>query len=98
MTPMNLLQEESQTYSRIFLLQIRFLLVQVLGVPLHYEKLRSKDIQPIVDKTINIISGWQGRLMSYGARLALLKACVSSIPIYLMSVIKLTKWAIEDIN
>jgi hypothetical protein len=37
-------------------------------------------------------------LLSYGARLLLLKACLASIPIYLMSVIKLPKLAIEAIN
>jgi hypothetical protein len=37
-------------------------------------------------------------LLSYGTRLALLKACVAGIPIYLLSVIKFPKWAIEVIN
>jgi hypothetical protein len=36
--------------------------------------------------------------MSYSARLTLLKARLSSIPIYLMSVIKFPKWAIKAIN
>jgi hypothetical protein len=44
------------------------------------------------------ISGWKGKVLSYGARLTLLKACLSSIPIYLMSIIKFSKWAIKAIN
>jgi hypothetical protein len=36
--------------------------------------------------------------MSYGARLTLLKACLASIPVYLMSIIKFPKCAIEAIN
>jgi hypothetical protein len=36
--------------------------------------------------------------LSYGAKLALLKACLASIPIYLLSVIKFPKWTIEAIN
>jgi hypothetical protein len=68
------------------------------GVPLHHEKLRREDIQPIVNKVINRILGWVGRLLSYAARLTLLKACLASIPIYLMSVIKFSKWAIESIT
>jgi hypothetical protein len=47
---------------------------------------------------INRIPGWKGRLLSYSARLTLLKACLASISIYLMSVIKFPKWAIEIIN
>jgi hypothetical protein len=36
--------------------------------------------------------------MFYSARLTLLKACLASIPIYLMSVIKFSKWALQAIN
>jgi hypothetical protein len=36
--------------------------------------------------------------LSYGARLILLKACLASIPIYLISIIKFPKWAIKAIN
>jgi hypothetical protein len=69
-----------------------------LGVPLHHEKLKKEDIQPVVDKTINRIPGWKGKLLSYSARLTFLKACLASIPIYLMSVIKFSKWAIRIRN
>jgi hypothetical protein len=69
-----------------------------LGVPLHHDKLKREDIQHIVDKIINRIPRWQGKLLSHAAQHALLKACLASIPIYLMSVIKFPKWAIEAIN
>jgi hypothetical protein len=69
-----------------------------LGVPLHYEKLKREEIQPIVDRILARISGWKGRLLSYGARLTLLRACVTNIPIYLLSVINFPKWAIKAIN
>jgi hypothetical protein len=51
-----------------------------------------------VDKVLNRIPGWKGRLLSYGARLILLRACLASIPIYLMSLIRFSKWVIESIN
>jgi hypothetical protein len=69
-----------------------------LGVSLHHEKLRREDIQPIVDKILSRISGWKGRLLSYGVWFTLLKACLASIPVYLMSIIRFPKWAIEAIN
>jgi hypothetical protein len=69
-----------------------------LGVPLHHDKLRREDIQLVVDKVINRIPGWKGRLLSYSARLILLKACLARIPIYLMSIIKFPKWVVEIIN
>jgi hypothetical protein len=36
--------------------------------------------------------------LSYGARLTLLRACLASISIYLMFVIKFPKWAVKAIN
>jgi hypothetical protein len=35
---------------------------------------------------------------TYGGRLTLLKSCLASIPTYLMSIIKFSKWAFELIN
>jgi hypothetical protein len=67
-------------------------------VPLHYDKLKREDIQPVVDLIIKRIPGWRGKLISYSARLTLLKSCLTSIPIYLMSIIKFPKWAIEAID
>ena len=52
----------------------------------------------MVDKIVKRIADWKGRLLSYGGRLTLLKSCLASIPVYLMSVIKFPKWAIEAIN
>jgi hypothetical protein len=65
---------------------------------LHFSKLRKEDLQLVIDKIIKMIAGWKGRLLSYAGRLTLLKACLASIPIYLMSIIKFPKWAINMIN
>jgi hypothetical protein len=94
--PMNLDENETMGYAKIFCCKVDSSPFKYLGVPLHYEKLRRKDIQPVVDKILNRIPGWKGRLMSYGARLVLLRACLANIPIYLMSLIRFPKWAIES--
>jgi hypothetical protein len=98
LTPINLDEEETQGYTKIFCCKIGKFPFTYLGVPLHYEKLRREDIQPVVDKIMKRIAGWKERLLSYGARLTLLKACLASIPIYLMSIIRFSKWAIQAIN
>jgi hypothetical protein len=90
--------EEIQEYAKVCCCKIGSFPFRYLGVPLHYEKLRREDIQPIVDRVLSRISGWKGRLLSYGARLILLKTCLASIPIYLMSIIKFPKWAIKSIT
>jgi hypothetical protein len=98
MVPINLDEGETLEYSKIFCCKVGAFRFKYLGAPLHHEKLRKEDIQPVVDKVINRIPGWKGRLLSYGDRLVLLKACLPSIPIYLMSLIKFPKWTIEAIN
>jgi hypothetical protein len=98
LTSINLSEEEIQLYAKTFCYKIGNFPFTYLGVPLHHEKLRREDIQPIIDKIMKRISGWKGRLLSYGDRLTLLKACLTSIPIYLTSNIKFPKWVIKAIN
>jgi hypothetical protein len=98
MTPINLGEEEANQLAQIFCCKMGSFPFRYLGVPLHHDKLKREDIQHVVDKVINRVPRWKGRLMSYSARLTLLKACLASIPIYLMSVIKFPKWAIKVIN
>jgi hypothetical protein len=75
-------------YSKIFCCKKGEFPIKYLGIPLHYTQLRKEDLQPVIDRIIKRIAGWRSRLLSYGGRLILLKACIASIPIYLMSVIK----------
>jgi hypothetical protein len=98
LVPVNLDEDETHQYAKIFCCKLGNFPFKYLGVPLHYEKLRREDIQPVVDKVIDRIPDWQGRLFSYAARATLLKACLASIPIYLLSIIKFPKWAIKAIN
>jgi hypothetical protein len=72
--------------------------IKYLGIPLHYDKLRREDIQHLIDKILKIIAGWRGKFLSYAARVALIKACLASIPVYLLSFFKFPKWALDLIN
>jgi hypothetical protein len=94
----NLDEHEEVQFSKKNCYKMGDFLFKYLGVPLYHEKLKMEDIQSVVDKTINRIPGWKGKLLSYGARLTLLKACLASIPIYLMLVIKFLKLAVKIIN
>ena len=51
-----------------------------------------------LDKMLKRIAGWRGKLLSYAARLVLIKACLASIPVYLLSFIKFPKWAIRILH
>lgn len=37
--------------------------IKYLGIPLHHDKLRREDIQPLIDKIMKRIAGWRGKLL-----------------------------------
>jgi hypothetical protein len=65
LVPINLEEEETQLYGRVFCCKLRSF--PYLGVPLHHEKLKREDLHPVVDKNMNRIPGWQGMLLSYAS-------------------------------
>lgn len=96
--PINLEDDELNSLADVFGCPIGNFPIKYLGIPLHYKKLSREDIQPLVDKILKRIAGWRGRLLSYAARITLIKACLASIPIYLLSFFKFPKWAVDLIN
>jgi len=91
-------KDQANEFARLFCCKRCDFPIKYLGVPLHFNKLTRKDLQPVVDKIIKRIAGWRGRLLSYVGRLILLRACLASILIYLLSIIKFPKWAIKMMN
>jgi hypothetical protein len=69
-----------------------------LGVSIHFDKLKREDLQPVIDKLVKKVVGWRGRLLAYSSRLVLIKTCLASISIYLLSFIKFSKWTIKLIE
>jgi hypothetical protein len=89
--PINLEQEKTHEIAHLFGCPVGSFPIKYLGVPLHFEKLKREDIQPLVDKIIAKVSGWRGRLLSQAARIVLVQTCIASIPVYLLSFIKFPK-------
>jgi hypothetical protein len=52
----------------------------------------------VVDKLLKRCAGWRGKLLAYSSRLTLIKTCLASIPVYLLSFIKFPKWAVKLIE
>jgi hypothetical protein len=90
--------DNSNEYAMVFCCKLSEFPIKYFGVPLHFTKLRRVDLQHVIDKIIKRIGGWRGILLSYVGRLTLLRACLASIPIYLLSIIKFPRWAIEMIS
>ena len=81
--------EEMAGCSLILSTPIRDLPIRYLGVPLADRRLRIRDWQPVLDKVETHLGGWRARLLSRGRRLIMLKAVLSAIPTYFMSIFRM---------
>jgi hypothetical protein len=77
--PMNLSDIETHDLSHFFACPVGSFRIRYSGIHLHYDNLRREDIQPLVDKLLKRIADWRGKLLSYAARLVLIKACLACI-------------------
>ena len=98
LVPINLGEGDVASLKNIFRCVVGSFPIKYLGIPLHHDKLRREDLQPIIDKILKRIAGWRGKLLSYAARVALIRSCLASIPVYLLSFFKFPKWALDLIN
>jgi hypothetical protein len=63
--PVNVVEEGIlHMYSDVFGCPIAAFPIKYLGIPLHYQKLRREDLQPLIDKIIKQIAGWRGKLLT----------------------------------
>jgi hypothetical protein len=72
--------------------------LKYLGLPLTPRHLKRMDFQPLVDKATGNLSTWNGRNLTQAGRACLTKVVLSSQPVYLMTVIKLPKEVLKDID
>lgn len=69
-----------------------------LGLPIVLGRLRLVHVQKVHDKVITRISRWQCRLLNPGGRRILVQLVLSSIPVYLLTVIKPPKKFIKNLD
>jgi hypothetical protein len=77
--PMSIDDVEAHDIADVLNCPIGSLHFRYLGVPLHFDKLKREDLQPILDKLIKRITGWRGRLLAYSSRLELIRSCLASM-------------------
>jgi hypothetical protein len=57
--PLCIEDEEVNTYISIIGCALGKFPIKNVGIPLHYNKLRREDIQPLIDKILKRIVGWR---------------------------------------
>jgi hypothetical protein len=72
--------------------------IKYLGVPVSRGRLHVKDWVYLDEKVLKRLDGWKGGSLSYGGKLILINACLSSIPTYAMSMYLLPKTVIKRMD
>jgi hypothetical protein len=96
--PCNMFEEQTHTTAHIFGCPAGSFPIKYLGIPLHFDKLRREDIQPLVDNILKRVASWRGKLLSHAAKVTLIQSRLASVPVYLLSFIRFPKWAIKTLN
>jgi hypothetical protein len=96
--PINLSSEQIFVAAQIFGCPVGSFPINYLVIPLHHDKLRREDIQPLIDNILKKVASWRGKLLSHVAKVTLIQSFLASVPVYLLSFIKFPKWAIKTLN
>ena len=72
--------------------------IQYLGLPLTIGRTRMVHLQYIQDRAKSKLAGWQGKLVNVAGRRELVKSVLSSLPVYLLTVIKAPKQFLKEID
>ena len=72
--------------------------IKYLGLPLTTARLRRIDFQPLVDKTVAKLNGWNGGNLSHAGRLTLVQSVLTPQVIYFLSALKPPKATLEEID
>ena len=67
-------------------------------MPLSASPSRKKSWKPIVDKVKLKLTGWKRRLLSFAGRLTLIKAGLSNLPVYYLSLFKMPAGIAKEIE
>ena len=90
--------EKSLWYAEMFNCAIGSWPIKYLGVLVSGNGIQNSNWLPLVEKISKRLDGWKGGALSLGGRLTLLNACLSSIPIYSMSMYLLPKSILKKID
>lgn len=69
-----------------------------LGLPISPRKLRLVHFQFIIDRIRSRLAGWKGKLMNMAGRRVLVRAVLTVLPVFAMTVLKVPKKILKDVD
>ncbi|CAL5353932.1 unnamed protein product [Camellia sinensis] len=91
-------EEESQAFASKLFCLCQKLPLKYLGLPFGANPRRLKSWQPIVDKVRSKLALWKRKLLSFAGRLTLIKFVLDSLPGYYISIFKMPKGVVREIE
>lgn len=96
--PIHGCSERIQDIRAIMSCQVTEFPVKYLGLSLSIGKIPKGHLQLVIDKVAASIPQWQGSLLPQSSWLVLIKAVLTSIPVYILMAERMPPWAIEELN
>ena len=87
-----------QSAAKNLLCKVGYLPFTYLGLPIGGNMKRIEAWDPIIKRIERKLATWKGKSLSIAGRLTLIKAAISSLPIYFMSLFPAPRGVIEKIN
>jgi high-affinity nickel permease len=97
-TPITCEEQEVQAVQQVFPCNLIQIPCKYLGLPLAVRKLPKTVFYTLIDAIVERLLGWKASLIHLAGRATLVKAVLSSIPIYLQIAIHCPKWVIKAIE
>lgn len=69
-----------------------------LGLPLSDSRLQRQEFTHLIQKIRNRLTGWASKLLSIAGRVVLINSVITTMPIYYMSVFRMPKWVLQEID
>ena len=85
-------------YAKIFGCEVGSLPFRYLGIQIHHRKLLNKGWNPVENRFEKKLGCWQGKLLSYGDRLVLINSVLTSLPMFMLSFIKIPKGVLKRLD
>jgi hypothetical protein len=69
-----------------------------LGIPMHHRQLLNSEWRQIEERFEKRLSCWKAKHLSYGGRLTLINSMLSSLPMFMMSILEILNGVLEKIR
>jgi hypothetical protein len=91
-------KERASEYVELFSCKEGTLPFRYLGIPMSLRKLLNKNWRGVQERFQKKLSSWKGKFLSSGGRLVLINSVLSSLPMSMMSLFRISKGVLEKLD